>query len=152
MVHILHALADPQLIPRCHVLLCPAPPSSRPAVLHLVSPNCPSSRPPYPAKARYITLPRPFLLPCPAPPPSSSPALSSLAFLCPDSVPLSVLPHPALLLCSAAFSGLESSKFALKETLSNQMGLFLQKTNIIRDYLVSEEATTGSLPVPLTSL
>jgi len=34
-----------------------------------------------------------------------------------------------------ASSGLESPKFALKETLSNQMGLFLQKTNIIRDYL-----------------
>jgi len=35
-----------------------------------------------------------------------------------------------------ASSGLESSFFAKNETLSNHMGLFLQKVNIIRDYLV----------------
>lgn len=36
----------------------------------------------------------------------------------------------------AASSGLESAQFARAEVLSNHMGLFLQKTNIIRDYLV----------------
>ncbi|KIZ04121.1 farnesyl-diphosphatefarnesyltransferase [Monoraphidium neglectum] len=35
-----------------------------------------------------------------------------------------------------ASSGLESDYFAKNEDLSNHMGLFLQKTNIIRDYLV----------------
>jgi farnesyl-diphosphate farnesyltransferase len=35
-----------------------------------------------------------------------------------------------------AASGLESSFFAKNEGLSNHMGLFLQKVNIIRDYLV----------------
>lgn len=34
-----------------------------------------------------------------------------------------------------AASGLESAKIAAEEKLSNNMGLFLQKTNIIRDYL-----------------
>ncbi|KAL6758365.1 farnesyl-diphosphate farnesyltransferase [Haematococcus lacustris] len=34
-----------------------------------------------------------------------------------------------------ARSGLESPEFGAKEQLSNHMGLFLQKTNIIRDYL-----------------
>jgi len=34
-----------------------------------------------------------------------------------------------------AASGLEDPKFAKEEKLSNSMGLFLQKTNIIRDYL-----------------
>ena len=33
-------------------------------------------------------------------------------------------------------SGLESPEFSSLDDLSNQMGLFLQKTNIIRDYLV----------------
>jgi farnesyl-diphosphate farnesyltransferase len=32
-------------------------------------------------------------------------------------------------------SGLESKEFHAMEELSNGMGLFLQKTNIIRDYL-----------------
>jgi hypothetical protein len=40
-------------------------------------------------------------------------------------------------LCSAATSGLESASYAKADALANQMGLFLQKTNIIRDYLVS---------------
>jgi farnesyl-diphosphate farnesyltransferase len=34
-----------------------------------------------------------------------------------------------------AASGLESEEFARLDALSNEMGLFLQKTNIIRDYL-----------------
>lgn len=40
-----------------------------------------------------------------------------------------------------ASSGLESQSFFKKEHLSNEMGLFLQKTNIIRDYLedINEE-------------
>ena len=42
-----------------------------------------------------------------------------------------------LLLCfHAASSGLEAASFARSEAMSNHMGLFLQKTNIIRDYLV----------------
>ncbi len=36
----------------------------------------------------------------------------------------------------AASSGLESEAFGDAEGLANHMGLFLQKTNIIRDYLV----------------
>jgi hypothetical protein len=40
-------------------------------------------------------------------------------------------------LCAAATSGLESASYAKSDALANQMGLFLQKTNIIRDYLVS---------------
>eukprot|EP00882_Tetradesmus_deserticola_P017709 GHRQ01018980.1.p1 GENE.GHRQ01018980.1~~GHRQ01018980.1.p1 ORF type:complete len:181 (+),score=42.56 GHRQ01018980.1:52-543(+) len=36
-----------------------------------------------------------------------------------------------------ASSGLESASYARADVLSNHMGLFLQKTNIIRDYLVS---------------
>jgi farnesyl-diphosphate farnesyltransferase len=38
-------------------------------------------------------------------------------------------------------AGLESPEFAAAESLSNEMGLFLQKTNIIRDYLedINEE-------------
>ena len=40
-----------------------------------------------------------------------------------------------------AGSGLESKTFAAQAELSNEMGLFLQKTNIIRDYLedINEE-------------
>ncbi|WIA33097.1 hypothetical protein OEZ86_006251 [Tetradesmus obliquus] len=40
-----------------------------------------------------------------------------------------------------ASSGLESASYARAEVLSNHMGLFLQKTNIIRDYLedINEE-------------
>lgn len=40
-----------------------------------------------------------------------------------------------------ASSGLESKEFFLLEDMSNEMGLFLQKTNIIRDYLedINEE-------------
>lgn len=38
-----------------------------------------------------------------------------------------------------ASSGLESSYFARNEALSNHMGLFLQKANIIRDYLVNDD-------------
>lgn len=41
---------------------------------------------------------------------------------------------PASLL--AAYSGLESESYSELSELSNHMGLFLQKTNIIRDYLV----------------
>jgi hypothetical protein len=37
---------------------------------------------------------------------------------------------------AAASSGLESASYARADALSNHMGLFLQKTNIIRDYLV----------------
>jgi farnesyl-diphosphate farnesyltransferase len=37
----------------------------------------------------------------------------------------------------AAASGLEDPKIAKDKSLANHMGLFLQKTNIIRDYLVS---------------
>jgi farnesyl-diphosphate farnesyltransferase len=36
----------------------------------------------------------------------------------------------------AASPGLESPEFFKSEALANEMGLFLQKTNIIRDYLV----------------
>lgn len=35
-----------------------------------------------------------------------------------------------------ATSGLESPSFGKADVLANHMGLFLQKTNIIRDYLV----------------
>jgi len=40
-----------------------------------------------------------------------------------------------------ASSQLESSEFTEMEDLANHMGLFLQKTNIIRDYLedINEE-------------
>lgn len=40
-----------------------------------------------------------------------------------------------------ASSQLESEEFANMEDLANHMGLFLQKTNIIRDYLedINEE-------------
>ena len=37
---------------------------------------------------------------------------------------------------TAASSGLEDPDMAAMEVLANHMGLFLQKTNIIRDYLV----------------
>lgn len=40
--------------------------------------------------------------------------------------------------------GLESEDFASLHELSNGMGLFLQKTNIIRDYLVSRGWTGGA--------
>lgn len=43
-----------------------------------------------------------------------------------------------------AASGLELRDLAKDETLSNGMGLFLQKTNIIRDYLEDIE----ELPAP----
>lgn len=45
--------------------------------------------------------------------------------------------HDAVLLLLPATSGLESASYACADTLANHMGLFLQKTNIIRDYLVS---------------
>lgn len=44
---------------------------------------------------------------------------------------------------AAATSGLESPSYAKADNLANQMGLFLQKTNIIRDYLVSRLAATS---------
>lgn len=43
-----------------------------------------------------------------------------------------------------ASSGLESPELGKNEALSNHMGLFLQKTNIIRDYLEDIE----ELPAP----
>jgi phytoene/squalene synthetase len=50
---------------------------------------------------------------------------------------LLILPSSApCLAAAAASSGLESASYARAEVLSNHMGLFLQKTNIIRDYLV----------------
>lgn len=51
---------------------------------------------------------------------------------------LFTLPVCALALSYAppASSGLESSYFMKHEDLSNEMGLFLQKVNITRDYLV----------------
>jgi hypothetical protein len=39
-------------------------------------------------------------------------------------------------LSSAVTFGFESEKYAAVETLSSHMGMFLQKTNVIRDYLV----------------
>ena len=43
---------------------------------------------------------------------------------------------PPLLTCKLfAASGLESTALSADESLNNHMGLFLQKTNIIRDYL-----------------
>ena len=47
----------------------------------------------------------------------------------------------AFLLQLFASSGLESKEFYEMEDLANHMGLFLQKTNIIRDYLedINEE-------------
>lgn len=52
-----------------------------------------------------------------------------------------------LLGAAAATSGLEAANFAKADNLANQMGLFLQKTNIIRDYLVS--LRRDSIPLPL---
>lgn len=52
-----------------------------------------------------------------------------------------------LLGAAAATSGLEAPSFAKADNLANQMGLFLQKTNIIRDYLVS--LRRDSIPLPL---
>lgn len=53
----------------------------------------------------------------------------------------SPLPPPPLPSCfPTATSGLESPAYGrapIADDLANQMGLFLQKTNIIRDYLVS---------------
>lgn len=46
-----------------------------------------------------------------------------------------------LLLGAAASSGLESAQYARSDSLANHMGLFLQKTNIIRDYLVRHAHT-----------
>jgi hypothetical protein len=43
----------------------------------------------------------------------------------------------------AASSGLEAEWYADAEGLSNHMGLFLQKTNIIRDYLVGVAGGCG---------
>ena len=43
---------------------------------------------------------------------------------------------PALPSFLFRLSGLESPEFCKSEALANEMGLFLQKTNIIRDYLV----------------
>ena len=48
-----------------------------------------------------------------------------------------------------AASGLESRDFSNMEELSNSMGLFLQKNNIIRDYLediMEEPAPRHTLP------
>lgn len=55
-----------------------------------------------------------------------------------------VLEAPVMCLQLFASSGLESHDLAKDETLSNHMGLFLQKTNIIRDYLEDIE----ELPAP----
>lgn len=49
-------------------------------------------------------------------------------------------------------SGLESQEFSTLEKLSNDMGLFLQKTNIIRDYLediMEEPAPRQALHCPV---
>jgi hypothetical protein len=53
---------------------------------------------------------------------------------------LLVSPPPLhwLFSAAAASSGLESASYARADALSNHMGLFLQKTNIIRDYLVRD--------------
>ena len=64
--------------------------------------------------------------PPPTPPPS--PPLPS-----PSSLPLRLPPPPPSQLFAA--SGLESPALAADEALNNHMGLFLQKTNIVRDYL-----------------
>ena len=53
---------------------------------------------------------------------------------CASRLPLS-LSHS--LISQPASSGLEDESFHDAEDISNHMGLFLQKTNIIRDYLVS---------------
>lgn len=47
-----------------------------------------------------------------------------------------------------ASSQLESEEFADMEYLANHMGLFLQKTNIIRDYLedINEEPAPRWVP------
>ena len=50
--------------------------------------------------------------------------------VCPPHLPP---PHPRLQLFLS--SGLEASPALASGDLANQMGLFLQKTNIIRDYL-----------------
>lgn len=60
------------------------------------------------------------------PVPCVSPSLLS-------SLPPSLSPS---LLLPLASSGLESPSIAGDEVLANDMGLFLQKANIIRDYLV----------------
>ncbi|PNH09521.1 Squalene synthase [Tetrabaena socialis] len=49
-----------------------------------------------------------------------------------------------------ASSGLESDAMAGQEDLANHMGLFLQKTNIIRDYLVSGEVSADDPTLPAT--
>jgi len=51
-----------------------------------------------------------------------------------------------------AASGLEDSDLALQERLSNSMGLFLQKTNIIRDYLEDCEAGRTWWPEEIWSM
>lgn len=45
--------------------------------------------------------------------------------------------------CITAASGLEAASYARADALANEMGLFLQKTNIIRDYLVSATLSKG---------
>ena len=46
-----------------------------------------------------------------------------------------------------ASSGFESDKIAQLGNLANEMGLFLQKTNIIRDYLASRLSLCHCLPI-----
>ena len=55
----------------------------------------------------------------------------------------------AFLLQLFASSGLESKEFYEMEDLANHMGLFLQKTNIIRDYLedINEEPAPRQGPL-----
>jgi hypothetical protein len=50
---------------------------------------------------------------------------------------------PLSLSLSPATSGLESPSFGKADVLANHMGLFLQKTNIIRDYLVGDGRGAG---------
>ncbi len=64
----------------------------------------------------------------------------------PRSLLLSAPPYPLPAPAShhglpSAASGLESPSIAVEEDLANHMGLFLQKTNIIRDYLVGPQGS-----------
>ena len=65
----------------------------------------------------------------------------STALPMPRGVEIFALISPSPNLLHVASSGLESQEFADMQALSNHMGLFLQKTNIIRDYLVRPGAS-----------
>lgn len=78
----------------------------------------------------------------------AAPALSGHACICRHlSLGMVDVCMSLLLGAAAATSGLEAPSFAKADNLANQMGLFLQKTNIIRDYLVS--LRRDSIPLPL---